>query len=413
MDCFTSNGDFLYKRKEDCYGCGTCVASCSKEAITMEEDEYGFRYPVINPNKCIGCGLCIKNCIQENNLKNNLKRCYAGTNKDRQQSKSSASAGIFSGIADIFLKNGGLVCGAVMKINNGVTIVEHQLITHIDDLYQLQGSKYVQSNLTHCLPEMESELKKGKLILFSGTPCQVAGIKSLFRKYNLQLYTIDVICHGVPNEQFFNNYLKTIQKKSGFEIKKFCFRNKKYGWGHYGSISGVDREGYNKEIKITPSNSSYYKFFFDSEIYRESCYSCQFACLERVGDISIGDYWGIENYDSGLLEENGGPFSTADGVSSVMLNTFRGEELLKKFGSKLMLCETDIENMVIVNSQLRQPAVHSNLRYKILETYKEKGYSAVERLFYRRKRFNYCIGICKRCIPKSIKSTLKKILQGD
>ena len=207
MNCGIKDGRSLYYLKGACSGCGVCVNVCPEGAIVLKEDDLGFYYPHIDKNLCICCGKCIQFCAFGKEKNDVPIRCYAGMNLNAEQRMLSASAGIFSAVATAFLKNDGVVCGAAMNFCSGKARIQHILIDTIDDLPQLQGSKYVQSDVLNCYYDMQAALKSGKKVLFSGTPCQIAGVKSLFKKYENQLYTMDIICHGVPSQRFFNDYL--------------------------------------------------------------------------------------------------------------------------------------------------------------------------------------------------------------
>ncbi|MBQ8824757.1 MAG: Coenzyme F420 hydrogenase/dehydrogenase, beta subunit C-terminal domain [Ruminococcus sp.] len=393
-----------------CCGCGACSSICPKKAITMKQDTFGFIYPHIEQEKCIDCGMCKKICsfqkIYNIERKNDKKICFAAFNKDSKELSLSSSGGVFSAIAGSFLKKGGVVCGASMKLENGEASVNHILIYSTDELFKLQGSKYVQSNMWKCIGKIKEELKNGKKVLFTGTPCQVDSIKTIFKNYvRSQLFTIDVICHGVPNQDFFNSYLKDFQDKNKIKLTKFDFRNKKYKWGLDGLAVGSD----DSEIKITTIESSYYRYFIYGEIYRTSCYQCPYACLERVGDLTIGDYWGVEQYDSKLLDVNGGAFTRDKGVSCVLENTSAGNMLLKEYGTNLHLEPVKIENVIKINTQLREPAKHSEKRKKIFDLYAKYGYSGVENMFQRRRRYEIFKASVKKLIPKPLFMYLKKI----
>lgn len=259
----------VYKDKEYCSGCGACVEICPQNAISMQYDEAGFLYPLIDKKICIDCEACSKMCSFRNTVKHTNSKCFAGVNIDVSQMMKSTSAGIFAGIASEFLRDG-LVCGAEMKYqknNSDLTlqniVVEHTLVKDVRELIKLQGSKYVQSNLYACLDELKQALKNGEKVLFSGTPCQVASVKSLFSKYvGTQLYTIDIICHGVPNQQILNDYLIMFQKVHEVTLKELIFRDKQYGWRLDGKIVAVKPNNEKFEFKFSPKNSSFYRFFW-------------------------------------------------------------------------------------------------------------------------------------------------------
>ncbi len=374
--------DKVYQSNTDCCGCGTCMTVCPKQAISMKNDERGFVYPVINRASCIDCGACRRICSFSKGKSNHtceaIVKCYAAYNRNREQLSQSASGGVFSAVANSFLERGGIVVGVRMDLENEKVHVYHTLINSKEKLSDLQGSKYVQSNLWECLKSMDNLLKSGRIILFSGTPCQVDAVKSKFRKYiRTQLFTIDIICHGVPSQKFLEDFLNEYQKRRKISLKKLSFRDKKYGWGLSGELI-LDND---KSEKFTKNDFSYYKYFLDGETYRDSCYCCPYACPKRVGDITIGDYWGIKDYDPQLLVENGGVFDIKEGISCLIVNNKRGKELLKNFGDNIQKEIVDIRHVMQINKQLQEPAKYTKMRKKIFSTYTKKGYSAVEKMF--------------------------------
>lgn len=402
----------VYNDQANCCGCGICSSVCPKHAITMECDQYGFVYPKINIESCIDCGACSRVCAFHNLNEAKDSRCYAAINTDAEELFKSTSGGVFAGIASMFL-NDGIVCGAKATFCDGRMEVQHTVIDTESELATLQGSKYVQSYLWPCISELRKALESGKKVLFSGTPCQVAGIKSLFGKYaKSQLYTIDIICHGVPSQSLFNDYIDGFQKENQIQLVKFDFRNKKFGWSLDGLAVGKDLEGETtKKIPVSPGNSSYYRFFLSGETYRDSCYQCPFACKNRVGDITIGDYWGIEMYDPQLLRENGGTFEKNKGISCLLVNTNAGCELMEKYGNKIQCVPIKIEHVLKINKQLREPAKHSDLRSKLFKAYRKKGYVGIEEI-YKKIKFESNIKMAiKKVIPSEVWSIGKSILK--
>lgn len=367
----------LVKNKETCCGCGACKYKCPVDAITMREDEKGFIYPFIDENKCINCGLCTKICPFELPSDSSPVACYASANLDDDQKYKSTSGGVFAAIATNFIMTGGVVCGASLKVIKGKVNVKHVLVNNLHDLEFLQGSKYVKSSLDDVLPEIKKMLKKNIKVLFSGTPCQVAAIKKLFTKYDNILYTIDIICHGTPSEKFLNDYLKLISKNELLDLK---FRDKQFGW----SLKGI--ASYRNSIRIiTPNNSSYYYLFLKGEIYQDSCYKCPYTSKNRVGDLTIGDYWGIQKYNPELIIENNGPFNTIEGVSCLLENTSKGSELIQKSKDTLTVRKIEYENLLHINTQLREPSKNSNVRDRVFNTYEKNGYIGVELIFISEK----------------------------
>ncbi len=399
----------LYKSKDDCCGCGACMNACPRKAITMKEDEYGFIYPVIDQNLCIGCHACNNACAFQNIEETNRPiASYAAVNTNREQKLESASGGIFSAIASKVLDEGGVVFGCAMEFIEGQAITHHIAIDNKKDLIRLQGSKYVQSSTEYSFKEVMSYLQQGRKVLYSGTPCQVAGLKGYLHKDYENLLLIDIVCHGVPNSKFFNDFLDQLKEKKNYRsITGYSFRDKKKGWGHNCRIDAVD--SHNKIRKLyTPARLvSYNTFFLDVLTCRNSCYSCKYACDKRPGDITVGDYWGISNEHPDILGKNG--FDENEGISCIIVNTEKGREFIKGFDGYINVVVSEFDKISKMNKQLNMPSERSSKRDKIFDLYKNDGYEAVERLYrvkYRRQRI---IHFVFNKLPRWLRNLLKSL----
>ena len=321
----------LFAEKKDCCGCGACMNICPKTAIHMEKDEYGFVYPRIDTEKCVECGACKKVCAFQNEAaRRQPQRVYAIASKNNDLIKKSASGGLFATMAMYVLEQGGCVYGAVMQHEEHGLYTRHVCCKTKEELYRLQGSKYVQSSLGNIFKDVKTKLENDILVLFSGTPCQVDALKSYLRKDYLNLLTVDIICHGVPNEQFFNDYIHYTEKKIGGEIKEFKFRDKSAGWGLNARAKYTNDKGEEANYSVSYLESSYYDLFLSAKIYRENCYKCPYATGNRCGDITIGDYWGIEDEHPETLVHNGGRLSEKSGISVSLLNSDKGITFLMR-----------------------------------------------------------------------------------
>lgn len=302
---------------------------------------------------------------------------------------------------------------SAMDFKDNVADVRHIMIHSLNELYRLQKSKYVQSSTDKIYKELRTLLKNGEKVLFSGTPCQVEAAKSIAKRAGGKLYTIDIICHGVPSQRFFNDFIACEAEKRKMKINSFDFRDKKHGWGEKGSIVCADIKGDVIESPIAPDTTSYYYYFFNGEISRECCYHCPYAQKQRVGDVTVGDYWGIEQYNPELLVEHGGTINSRKGVSCLLINTEQGQQLIEKYGSKIESYPVEFSNIAQVNTQLNQPAKHTDLRNKIFEKYKSNGYARVESMFecYQQKqKAKQSVKNCmRRVLPKSTIRLLKNL----
>lgn len=394
----------LFNDKKDCCECTACKSICPKDAIYMYLDEYGFEYPKIDREKCIECGLCKKVCAFQNIEETNTPiETYVAVAKDENILLKSASGGIFATIAQIYIESGGVVFGATFDDELNPV---HVGISNINLLDKLQGSKYVQSNIANTYKEAKKFLNEGKQVLFSGTPCQIAGLKGYLMKDYDNLLTIDIICHGVPSLKFFKDYLQVMEQKIKGKIKKFNFRDKSIGWGLNGSIL-YENNGILKKKKIYGSESSYYHYFLNSSCYRENCYHCKYACENRPADITIGDYWGIEVAHPELLGK--GKIEEEKGISVVIANTEKGKREIEKC-DKFDKYSSDFSKARIKNGQLNKPSEKSPKYTQVMNEYKNGGYIAVDNLYNSEVGIKRYKNRVKSIIPSNIKRFLKKYI---
>lgn len=392
----------LFDTKKNCCGCTACESICPKQAITMITDENGFIYPNINREKCIKCNLCKKVCSYQNKLPSSSKKeVYVAISQDTDISKS-ASGGVFSSFAKAIIQSGGVVYGSAMLYENEKLHVKHIKVTSESDLHHLKGSKYVYSSLQGVFSDVLTTLNTGKTVLFSGTPCQVAGLKGFLQKDYSNLYTIDLICHGVPSEQLFQQYISFEEKKNKTKITNLKFRDKSQGWKLYASMTFDN----NKTIHFEPEESSYYQLFFNSYTYRENCYSCPYASEHRPGDITIGDYWCIELVHPSLLVENGGELNHEKGVSCMIINNNKGTELLSIHGFNIKVWASSYEYASKYNRQLTSPSLLKKERETALRLAR-RNYRSLD-TWYKKKLIPIKINRkIRSLIPRPIKDFLK------
>lgn len=304
-----------------CCGCGACVQECKFEAIAMTDDEKGFSRPAIDPTKCVNCGMCKKSCVF-NNEYNRLKKtfevkAYAAFNKEIDVLKKSSSGGMFYALSEYVLKQNGVVYGASF---NDDFVLKHTRITSIDDIKPLMGSKYAQSNSYLVFNQIEDDLKNNLIVLFVGTPCQVATVRQKFQKYP-NLILVDFVCHGVPSPKMVQEHIRYIEKKTGKRIIEYNPRSKVNGWGHHELFTFSDGTFEFKD----PISQAYKNIFHKDLSIRSSCFNCPFTSFDRPGDLTIADFWGLEKCHPELYFK--------DGVSLVLVSTSLGKKILNSLNS--------------------------------------------------------------------------------
>ena len=327
--------------KKDCCGCNACVQRCPKQCITMHADNEGFLYPIVDTTRCTDCGLCEKVCpvINQEEPQEPLK-AYAAYNKDEKIREQSSSGGIFTLLAEETIKKGGVVFG--VKFNKD-WMPEFGYTETVEGIAPFRGSKYVQAIVGNAYKQAEEFLKTGREVLFSGTPCQIAGLKRFLRKEYENLTTVDIICHGVPSPKVWDMYLKDtcskllkstpdekIQSVSPIgETYKSCieaisFRSKITGWKKYSILLKLNfstYDGKNTVVFTEPFvKNNFMKAFLSDTILRPSCYDCPAKQGKSHSDITIADFWGIDVVDS--------TFDDDKGCGAIFINTAKGEALL-------------------------------------------------------------------------------------
>jgi coenzyme F420-reducing hydrogenase beta subunit len=307
---------------------------------------------------------------------------YAAARKDKSKIKKSASGGVFACFAEYTLDKGGVVFGACIDFEEGKPSVKHIEVTDINSLDRILGSKYIQSNITNVFKPIKEYLMAGKNVIFSGTPCQIDALKAYLNKEYENLILIDIVCHGIAGQKMFADYIKCLEEKYQCKAVDFVFRNKDLGWGHTGfKFIGKDKAGNVFEQDIPYNESSYYKMFLSSQILRENCYSCKYSRRERVSDITLGDFWGVSEFQPEILAENGGKLERSKGISIVLINTAKGKRLFEKCSDLMDYYTTTYEKIAQYNPSIRVPSKQAPYRDKILSTYEKSGYRAAEREF--------------------------------
>lgn len=363
----------IEKDKKNCSGCTACMAVCPKRAITMHVDEEGFQYPSVDEKQCISCGLCEAVCPfqQQSEKKQQYPQAYAMKHHNDKIRHNSATAGIFTAVSDVILHRGGIIYGASYDEN---FIVRHSGAVSAEERDTMRGSKYTQSDMGDVYRQIKKELTEGREILFTGTPCQVAGLKSYIiqssgkQADNLMenLVTCDIICHGTPSPLIFHEWIQYMEKAAKSKIKDICMRDKDMGWmSHAWKVSMQNGRQYRENIWI-----QYYKHWMYSHyILRPSCHHCVFTNLNRPGDITLGDFWNIDNVCPDMKD--------ALGVASVLINSKKGEDILKQIEVN---CEIkSIKTEDCLQEQLKESAKPAKDREAFWQCYAQKGLKGIIR----------------------------------
>lgn len=399
----------LYKEYKDCCGCGACEQICPHHAISLNANSEGFIFPQINTALCTNCGVCIKTCNFEKAIINTPQKVIAAS-WNSWQIKNSASGGLFATMAKYILMNKGIVYGCSMEKKEKLTPFIRR-IKDINEIILLQGSKYVQSFVGESYIDVRDNLKKGKIVLYSGTPCQIAGLYGFLQgKSYKNLTTIDIICHGVPSAKMFQEYIAYLENKKHINIHDFKFRTKTKGWGLYYYYYYTNKQGKEKQYINHYTSSIYYRMFLEGAIYRESCYNCPFARKERVADITIGDCWGIEKEYPNLLTENGGVFDSHKGISLVLLNTSKGYNLFNQL-TDIEKKDIALDNIARYNQQLNHPSILPSYRKAYLQCFKKDGYKALQKLYLKDNKKVLLKENLSKFMPISLKRIIKSSLR--
>ena len=351
-------------KKEECCGCTACASICPQECISMKVDEEGFMYPSVNQGKCVNCHICEKVCPIANNDKLNcvtaatidikeitenaiekekiLPDCYAAFLKDNNARNDSTSGGVFTALAEYVLQQHGKVYGVEIAKDNRVV---HSCVENMKYLGKYRHSKYVQSDQNGIFKRIKSDLESGRWVLYSGTPCQVAGLLAFLQKNYAALITVDVFCHGVGSPKYWQKYTQYMEKEYSSKIEKVVFREKTYG---YNSACLAVYFNNGKSSHKGHDDDYYWSVFSKCLIFRPSCYSCPFKRILHKSDFSIGDYW--DN------KELGPEFENANGCSLLLVHTEKGKAILKRLTDIIVSEKVELEKALVINGS-HQPSM--------------------------------------------------------
>jgi coenzyme F420-reducing hydrogenase beta subunit len=366
----------LFKTPEECCGCRACSNICPKDAISFKEDRYGFLFPEIDENLCIGCGRCESVCAYQNQEKEYRRtpiKGYAAVLKDENRLKQSTSGGVFWAAAEWVIGHGGCVFGVVWDAEMNAV---HTCAETLEQLVPMQGSKYVQSNVGNTYNRVKEELAQDRWVLFSGTPCQVAALRSILgEKEYEKLIAIDLVCHGVPNNAYFHNMLSSLEKEYRGKVVDLHFRHKNPDW-----LNESIRIKFKKRAKYFTKNifhreSHYYMTFgYSNQCCRQSCASCKYASSIRVGDITIGDFWGYKKAGIKLAYKKG--------LSCLLVNNEKVLPILQEL--KLSFQEVPIDIIINGNYQLMHPNYKDERWDKVMDSFAMGEYEKMEMEFRQR-----------------------------
>lgn len=408
--------DYIFSGdKSLCMGCGTCVQVCSHRALSMQKDEEGFFYPVVDQTACIDCGLCEKICPVVGNHQENSdynQKCFIATTQDKESYIESASIGICTMLSRNMVLSGGHVFGSFLDEANWTA--RHIEVSNLEDVEKIRNSKYLQSDTCYSYAQTKKLLSAGEKVLYIGTPCQIAGLKAFLRKPFDKLYTIDLFCHGIFSPILLPYEIGYWERLFDGKIHNFRFRSKRVYKHVNGGMVNFDLQKGSKlkHIERFAGSSPTYRCFAysgDGKYYnhRLSCYSCQFRSVKRYADVTVGDPWFVNDINIANPE-----LRSQNAVRSLYsINTAKGEMLIKEIRSAL------IEEELSIDKAFCQPAVlpaHNEvppLRYEIYNRIKQEDYgSLVEKVLkcdLKRAHLNFCM----QYKISEVKRILKKIVQ--
>ena len=363
----------IISEKRDCCGCAACIQICPNQCISFKEDKHGFRYPEVNSSKCLDCKLCEKVCpvLNQRSPKAPIA-VFAGINSDDEIRSKSSSGGVFTSLAEYVIKSGGVVFGAGFDCD---WEVEHIYIETENDLHKLRGSKYLQSRIGNTFIKTREFLNQGRTVLFSGTSCQIAGLKRYLRKEYINLITVDVVCHGVPSPLVWREYLNFLLQRHESvlkeDIKTISFRDKVTGWKNYSiTMTAFDdnvmfHETHNKNLVM--------RLFLANLSLRPSCFKCPAKQGKSHSDITLADYWGIERFHPEIDDDKG--------TSMLLVNTDKGMQYLRNLS--LVLHETSYSEALHGNPSIVESASENKHYNQFWRAFEIKGITVADR--YLRK----------------------------
>ena len=388
--------DYIAELEKNCTGCMACIDACPVKCIHSIIREDGFRYSLINDSECISCGKCYSVCpIKTQKKHTEEQKLFAAYSSNPDGRNNGSSGGIFELLANHFAKQGYYICGAAFD----ETRLRHRVICPTESINPLLKSKYIQSDTEGIYNRVTDLLKKNKKVFFCGTPCQVSAMKNVVsERLHENLFTADIICHGVPSQKVFDDYISTLEEKHSGKISEFSFRVKNNRYRHaHGYSYKVTKNQKSFVVNGIYTNSSFYNAFKNYLIFRDSCYDCQYATLQRVSDITLADFWGIEKYDfDGNVDA---------GVSMIITNTKSGNDAFDSIKNKIVSKQFPLQYGIDSNHCLTHSTTKPEIRDAVMEEIAANGYKSAERKYFGSKFYHRLYWL----IPPKVRNLIRKM----
>jgi len=316
-------------QKNDCCGCHACRTACPIGCIEMVADSEGFLYPQVNEQLCTDCGICKKVCpMLLTPRQGEPPAAFAAWNRDAAVRAESSSGGVFSALMRQMLQQGGVVFGAGF---DATMTLRHQSAQNEAEGRKFRGSKYLQSIIGDSYQEVKTYLQQGRRVLFSGTPCQVAGLYAYLGKDDNNLLTCDLVCHGVPSPKVFAAYQAALERRRGAKVRRIAFRRKDCGWKRFSVALSFDNA---TEYRQVLTDDPFMLGFLRDTYLRPSCHACRFSRLPRVADISLGDFWGVGDHHPEWDDDQG--------TSLILVQTEKGQKAFDACRTALVVHKADL-----------------------------------------------------------------------
>lgn len=382
----------IWLEKKDCTGCSACANVCPKNAITMVEDENGFKYPQIDHEKCINCGLCKKTCpIVEKSINNRFLKpiAFAGWSKNEDIRYTSTSGGLFTEITKPIINNGGYVVGAAYNENN---MVVHKIVSDLAGLEELKQSKYLQSDINTIFRDVKKLLNEDKVVAFCGAPCQVAGLQKYLQKDYSNLLTIEFICRGMNSPKAYRAWLSEIENKENKKVKKVWFKYKINGWKSSPKCTRVDFDDNTHKVYSGADNAFMSGYLGPNLYIRPSCGNCRFNNLPRTADITLADFWGIKNE----LDDD-------KGTSLILVNSDKGMQYFDSIKNNIFYEQRDLEEIYEGNVCFKSSVKINKKSEEFLQKLDDNNFSEMVNKYGKKSFLSKFIGTVKRVLKRIFK----------